>query len=116
MAKEVVVHTVLITFYTGTPEEKRREILARFAKLGEECGGVNAGILGWAVKSNLDLSKKKHVSLMQAAIFEDVEAFQAFRAHDKHARLRNELRELADWISGDIVVERSGLKQVLKNI
>lgn len=116
MPKTVIVHTVLTTFYISTPEEMRRDILDRFQKLGEKCGGKAAGILGWTVRPNLDLSKKKHIDLVQNAVFEDAAAFQAFRKHSEHVTLREELRDYADWISGNLLIDRQAFKEMLKSL
>lgn len=96
---DLIVHVSLITFYINTPEEVRLKILKRFQKLAVRCGGKKAGILGLTVMPDLNLGKKS-VSLIQISAFEDVESFQTYRRHPKHAKLRNELSEYADWLDG----------------
>ncbi|MBI2047566.1 MAG: Dabb family protein [Parcubacteria group bacterium] len=93
-------HVVLISFRPETPESVRMEIYKCYQTLGEDCGGMNAGILFMLVEHNLDL--RKNIHLVEIALFKDSDALQTFRQHPKHKELVDILSKVADWQIGDI--------------
>lgn len=107
MKGKVFYHCVLIKFHEGVDEAQQQDIYDRYQTLNRDCGGHEAGILFWAVDRNIDMRKGYH--LMELAIFTDSEAFQAFRAHPKHAAIATDLSKLADWVLGDIIAPAANL-------
>jgi 23S rRNA A2030 N6-methylase RlmJ len=96
-------HVVLISFKPFNPDATdwmRKDVYDRYQTIAEECGGVDAGILFFAVERNLDL--RKGVDLVEVALFRDNDALQAFRVHPKHQELTDVLRQCANWQVGDI--------------
>lgn len=93
-------HSVHVSFYAQATPQQRVDVLARYQTLAKECGGVEAGILLFEVRGNLDLRKGVH--LVEIAIFHDNAALQRFRNHPKHQELAAVLREIADWTVGDL--------------
>jgi hypothetical protein len=92
---------VLIRFRPETPDSKREEIYQRYQTLADKCGGVNAGILSWSVKKNLD--DRKNIHLVEVARFANDYAFQGFRAHPAHQAIAHDLSTCADWFVGDFM-------------
>ncbi len=99
----VFVHVVLTTFHPHVTEDVRARIRGRQAALGEACGGIGAGILHWTSGWNLDQRKNYH--LMQFAVFEGEAAFRRYHAHPAHQEFALEMREVADWVVGDIAAD-----------
>lgn len=97
---KLLVHVVLISFRDGVSTDARRRFLAHHQTLGARCGGLEAGISYWQVGENLDQRKNWH--LVQLSIFRDREALRHFAAHPEHIKAGNELREIADWVVGDV--------------
>jgi len=95
-----LVHVVLVSFHDHVPPERREELRTKQNALGERCGGRDAGILAWRSDYNLDQRKNYH--LMQFSVFRDRDAFERFRVHSAHTELGAEMRELADWVVGDL--------------
>ena len=96
----VFVHVVLSTIHPQVPPEVRAGIHQKQAVLGEACGGAAAGILHWTSGWNLDQRKNYH--LMLFAVFEDEAAFRRYHAHPAHQAYGLDLREVADWVVGDV--------------
>jgi len=96
----VFVHIVLTTFHSNATEQVRDELQQKQAALGEACGGRAAGILHWTSGWNLDQRKNYHLVIL--AVFEDEAAFRRYHAHSAHGKFALEMREVADWIVGDI--------------
>ena len=93
-------HVVLMTFHQTVAQETREAIREKIAALGPACGGRDAGILYWRADWNLDQRKGYHLMLL--AIFDDETAFHRFRLHPAHVEFGTEIRQVADWIVGDI--------------
>lgn len=93
-------HTVLITFRPASTVDQREHVYRRLQALDEACGGADAGILYWQVGHNLD--RRKNVHLVEIARFRDQAAFQAFREHPAHQGVVKLMREIADWVVGDL--------------
>ena len=94
-------HIVFISFKEDVGEEIKQEISARYATLGEDCGGKEAGILFWSVQPNMDLRKGIH--LIEIAFFRDKESYENFKKHPKHIEVVELLRESGNWYVGDVV-------------
>jgi hypothetical protein len=97
----VLVHVVLISFRDEATTEQRQRIYDDYQDLGERCGGPAAGILFWQVGHNLDQRKNWH--LFELALFRDDAALQRFRTHPEHAKITTVLRDIADWVVGDMM-------------
>jgi hypothetical protein len=107
----VFLHTVH-TRFSDASAEKRHELLKRFQKLGDDCGGMNAGILFWKVDENMRLGPRRKVDMVQIAIFIDKDAFEKFRAHPVHQALKMELRDCADWTGSDVLLSGREIKRL----
>ncbi|OGC84533.1 hypothetical protein A3F55_00985 [Candidatus Adlerbacteria bacterium RIFCSPHIGHO2_12_FULL_53_18] len=94
-------------FRSHATEAQKKEIFDRYQTLGEDCGGVEAGILFLQVAHNLDQRKGMH--MVEVAIFRDAAALQAFRKHPWHQELTNILGTFADWAAGDINISLADL-------
>ncbi len=94
-------HVIFISFLPEASEEIKQEIAARYATLGDDCGGKNAGILFWSVQPNMDLRKGVH--LVEIAIFKDQKSFEDFKKHPKHIEVVELLKPVANWQVGDVV-------------
>lgn len=123
MADKPFVHTVHTVFHMHTSQETMHELLEKFERLGEGCGGIGKGILFWKVGMNVPKARRgreqsaKTVHMVQIAIFADTASFQNFRAHPAHVELKETLKLHADWASGDLDLarrDRSALLQMLK--
>ena len=108
---KVLLHTVHTRFYSA-PEESRLKILARFQQLAEQCGGKEAGILFWNVEQEQYDTRK--TDMVQIGIFRDEEAFEAFRKHPIHKKLKLELRECADWNPGNFFPDKDKAKEMVR--
>ena len=97
---KVLVHVVLISFRVGASEDTRRRFVERHKSLGARCGGLAAGISYWQVSENLDQRKNWH--LVQLSVFRDRAALSQFAEHPEHLKAGAELREIADWVVGDV--------------
>jgi hypothetical protein len=95
-----MLHIVLFKFYDHVTPARRTEIRQSMAGLSERCGGAAAGILSWAAEWNLN--RKKGYELIEIAIFADQAALDAFQAHPEHVAFAQEMREVADWVVGDL--------------
>lgn len=100
MAPKILWHIALHTFKPEATEDQRREIFDMIANLGEACGGKEAGILYWCAGPNLDTRKGYHIA--EVAIFTDWDAKERFRVCAAHVAFVEKLREVADWVVGDI--------------
>jgi hypothetical protein len=100
MPDDVLVHVVLVSFKEHVSAERREDMRAKHQSLGERCGGKEAGVLCWRVDWNLDQRKNYH--LMEFTIFADAAAFERFKTHPAHVELGAEMRDLADWVVGDL--------------
>lgn len=106
----LVVHVVLISFHDALSADARHRFLTRHQSLGARCGGLAAGIVYWQVSENLDQRKNWHA--VQLSIFRDLDALRRFSAHPEHVKAGEELRDIADWVVGDL--ETIGEAGVLK--
>jgi hypothetical protein len=97
---KLLVHVVLISFRDGVPADARRRFLTHHQSLGARCGGQTAGITYWQVSENLDQRKNWH--LVQFSVFRDREALSRFAEHPEHIEAGAELRDIADWVVGDV--------------
>ncbi|WP_036840889.1 Dabb family protein [Pleomorphomonas oryzae] len=97
---KLLVHVVLISFRDGTPADIRRRFLEHHQSLGARCGGLAAGIVYWQVSENLDQRKAWHA--VQFSLFRDRAALSRFSQHPEHIKAGEELREIADWVVGDL--------------
>ena len=96
-----ILHAVPIRFLDDVSQEDRDEILERYQKITDECGGKDAGILYCKVEKNLYPDK---CDLAAVVVFEDEKAMRVFGEHPKHAALTQRLGELATWRSMDLPV------------
>jgi hypothetical protein len=117
LADKPFLHTVQTSFHMHTSQEMMHEIVKKFERLGQECGGPEKGILFWKVGLNTYRSKKKidekplkRVDMVQVAIFRDDAAFQQFRMHPTHVELKEKLKMLADWAPGDLSLNTDDLR------
>jgi len=85
---------VLIFWQPDAPQETCEEILADYQTLAEECGGREAGIRFFHVSPNID--NRKGEGLVELAVYDDAESFQAFRTHPAHVAIANKLSQVAD--------------------
>jgi hypothetical protein len=95
-----LLHVVLVRFHDGVPQARREAARLRMAALGEACGGAAAGILAWRADWNADT--RKGWQLMEAGVFADAAALLRFQRHPAHAAFGAGLREIADWVVGDL--------------
>lgn len=102
--KTELLHTALISFYEGTPEELKQKMFNLYQTLAKDCGGADAGIFDFRVGWNKDRRTKvgRVWDLVEFAVFRDDAALQAFRQHPKHQELAALLRTCADWVVGDL--------------
>ncbi len=94
-------HVVLVTYLPTASQDIKDEIAARYATLGDDCGGVKSGILFWSAKPNLDT--RKNIHLVEVAIFKDKQSFEDFKNHPKHKEVVELLRTSADWSVADTI-------------
>lgn len=99
-SKLFLFHVILFSFLPSTDGSTRKNILERYYKLGDECGGREKGILFWSVKENIDL--RKNIDFVEIAIFDNEESFVNFKNHPKHKELVEILKDSANWYVGDI--------------
>lgn len=97
---KLLVHVVLISFRDGVSVEARRRFLEHHQTLGARCGGLAAGIAYWQVSENLDQRKNWHA--VQLSLFRDRDALSRFTAHPEHIKAGEALRDIADWVVGDV--------------
>ena len=99
-----LVHTAVISFREGTPDETKQTVYDMYQTLAEDCGGADAGIFEWKIGWNRDRRVKlgRTWDLVEFVVFRDDAALQAFRAHPKHTAVTDILRECADWVVGDM--------------
>lgn len=109
--KDVLHHVILITFLPEAQESVKNEIIERYATLGADCGGHEAGILFWSTKPNTDL--RKNIHLVEIAIFKDNDSFEKFKKHPKHIEVLELLKTSANWYVGDIFHEFPNLPKHL---
>ena len=101
--KTYLFHVILFSFLENVDEKFKKEILARFATLGDDCGGITAGIMFFKAQENLDTRKK--IDIVEIAIFKDDASFQNFKQHSKHVELVELLKVSTNWVVGDIYSE-----------
>ncbi|MBS1165328.1 MAG: Stress responsive Barrel Domain [Proteobacteria bacterium] len=99
-SSKLLVHVVLISFRDGVSADTRRRFLEHHQSLGARCGGAEAGIAFWQVSDNLDQRKNWHA--VQFSLFADREALTRFAQHPEHLKAGEALREIADWMVGDV--------------
>lgn len=99
-SSKLLVHVVLISFRDGISADTRRRFLERHQSLGTRCGGLAAGIAYWQVSENLD--QRKNWPAIQLSLFHNRDALRRFAAHPEHVKAGEELREIADWVVGDV--------------
>ena len=97
---QILWHIAVHKFKPEATPEQRTEILEMIANLGEACGGENAGILHWCAGPNLDT--RKGWDIAEVAIFIDWDAKERFRVSEAHTAFVVKLREVADWVVGNI--------------
>ncbi|WP_330084138.1 Dabb family protein [Methylocystis iwaonis] len=97
-----VTHVILVSFYSHVSQAVREETLFNFRRLGDDCGGLGAGILFWRADWNLDQRKNYH--LIAVSVFENEDALRSYVAHPKHKGFASDLSKIADWVVGDIAV------------
>lgn len=97
---QILWHIAVHKFKPEATPEQRAEILEMIANLGEACGGKEAGILYWCAGPNLDM--RKGYDIAEVAIFTDETAKEKFRVGDAHTAFVVKLREVADWVVGNI--------------
>jgi hypothetical protein len=68
-------------------------------QLLQDLGTDNEEILMWKVVQSVD-SRKGRI-IIEDSEFVSEEAFQRFRADEKHAKAVELMREIADWLVGD---------------
>lgn len=95
-----LTHVILVSFYSEVSQAAREATLSDFRQLGNNCGGLDAGILFWSADWNLDQRKNYH--LMAVSIFENQDALRNYVAHPRHKDFASNLSKIADWIVGDI--------------
>lgn len=100
MARNILWHIALHKFKSEATGAQRTEILEMITHLGEACGGKEAGIQYWHTGPNLDT--RKGWDIAEVAIFTDWDAKERFRISDAHTAFVMKLREVADWVVGDI--------------
>lgn len=98
----MILHIVMFRFYDSVESIEKERLIARLQKLGHECGGEAAGIMGWHVAPNLD--DRKGYTAIELALFSDMDALGRFRVHPRHSAMTEEIRGSADWIVGDLKV------------
>lgn len=99
-SSRLLVHVVLISFRDGVAADTRRSFLEHHQSLGARCGGAEAGIVYWQIGENLDPRKNWHA--VQFSLFRDREALHRFAQHPEHIKAGEALREIADWVVGDV--------------
>lgn len=62
-------------------------------------GSNNPEILKWEVALSVDTRKGKVI--IENAVFVNRQAFDKFRASDKHTEVGNFMKEISDWLVGD---------------
>ena len=98
----MILHIVMFRFFVHVGDLDKERLISRLQQLGRDCGGEAAGIIGWHVAHNLD--NRKGYTIIELALFSDMEALGQFRAHPCHRAMTEEIRKSADWIVGDLEV------------
>lgn len=89
-------HTVMFKLHDGVSDEQRTEAVERLTNLG-----VEPGVLSWVVKESID-TRKGHI-IIEQAVFESEEAYQAFRTSPLHIEVGDFMKTIADWWVGDYI-------------
>lgn len=87
-------HTVLFKLHDGVGAEIRAEAVRLLIGLGKE-----PGVLSWVIKESIDT--RKGYIIIEQAIFENQQAYQAFRTSPAHIEVGDLMKEIADWWVGD---------------
>jgi hypothetical protein len=87
-------HTVMFKLHDGVSDEQRVEAVDRLTNLGAE-----PGVLSWIVKESIDIRKGQLI--IEQAVFESEEAYQAFRVSPAHVEVGDFMKTIADWWVGD---------------
>lgn len=87
-------HIVLFRFYPVIDEESRMEAIDKINALREL-----PGIIEWRLEASLDT--RKGVVVVQNALFDTLESFQAYRDDPRHVDAGKLLAALANWLVAD---------------
>lgn len=87
-------HTVMFKLHEGVSEQDRATAVQRLTDLGRE-----PGVLHWVIKESID-TRKGHI-IIEHALFENQESFEAFRTSAAHVRVGDFMKTIADWWVGD---------------
>lgn len=72
--------------------------LAKAVDLLTELGN-EPGVVSWVVKESIDTRKGRII--IEQAVFENKEAYEAFRVSPAHVRVGDFMKAIADWWVGD---------------
>ena len=107
MADKPFVHTVHTTFHMHTTHEDIRITAGLFKDLSDSFAGDDA-VIFIGVGLNTRRSRRrgsrsfKRVHMVQVVAFKNQESFDRFREHPLHLQIKDKLRLIADWDSGDL--------------
>jgi len=92
----MIRHVILYKFGSSIPEEQRRRAIMMLRSLGQSIPEIRE----WSIGEQ-SLPSSKAYDLAQVSSFESIEAFERYRHHPEHIRVRDFLSKLADWVVVD---------------
>jgi heme-degrading monooxygenase HmoA len=87
-------HVVIFRLHDTCGPRERDEALALLRGLDQL-----PGIREWRVEASLD--GRKGLMVVEVGLFDDAQAFQAFRESPAHARVSARMQEISDWWVAD---------------
>lgn len=98
------LHVAGFKFPETVSAEDQAAIMAEGALMWEGCGGVEAGILTFVVRPNID--NRKGYTWGEVSVFADPEAFIRFHQHPVHKTWAEKIAKVADtWIVLDMTID-----------
>lgn len=88
-------HIVFFKLKEGVGESVRQEAIGRLTSMGQNDPDVHS----WTIKLSLD-SRKGDI-IIENGLLTDQTALERFRLSDKHRKVGEFMREIADWWVGD---------------
>lgn len=87
-------HTVMFKVHDDVSDADVAKAVELLTELGDEPGVEN-----WVIKESIDTRKGRII--IEQAVFENEEAYQAFRVSPAHVEAGDFMRTIADWWVGD---------------
>lgn len=90
-------HIVLFKLYENTTPVQQQEALNLLHKLGAD----NSNLLEWTITKSLDT--RKGIILIENGLFADEDAYLEFQKSDKHFKVADYMKNIADWVVGNYI-------------